>query len=59
MARQRIMEEKLLVKKLFVLWETMADLENILWETYLEEFMQLCIDKDPDPPDDLLDNIPA
>jgi hypothetical protein len=53
------MKEDLLVKKLFILCEAMADLENILWETYLEEFMQLCIEKGPDPSSEPYDDIPA
>jgi hypothetical protein len=59
MPMENTMKEDLLVKKLFVLWETMADLENILWETYLEKFMQLCCEKAPDPSTDPYDDMPA
>jgi len=36
------MNKEINVKKLFLLWEIMADLESLLWEIYFEEFMELC-----------------
>ena len=45
------MNKKINVKKLFLLWEIMAELESVLWDIYFDEFMQLCIEKPPDVTD--------
>ena len=45
------MNKEINVKKLFLLWEIIAELESLLWEIYFDEFMQLCIEKHPDPMD--------
>jgi hypothetical protein len=42
------MDKEINVKKLFLLWEIMAELESVLWDIYFDEFMQLCIETPPD-----------
>ncbi len=44
------------VKKMFLLWEIMVELEILLWEIYYEEFMELCIERTPDPGNDITNN---
>ncbi|UCD39546.1 MAG: hypothetical protein JSV87_03795 [Candidatus Bathyarchaeota archaeon] len=33
---------------MFLLWEIMVELEELLWEIYFEKFMELCIEKPSD-----------
>jgi hypothetical protein len=42
------MNKQIHVKKMYLLWEIIAELESVLWEMYFEEFMQLCIENPPD-----------
>jgi hypothetical protein len=50
------MNKEINVKKLFLLWEIMTELESLLWEIYFEEFMELCIEKYPDIMDGTANN---
>ena len=42
------MQKEIQVKKMFLLWEIMAELESLLWEVYFEEFMDFCFEKESD-----------
>ena len=42
------MSRQINVKKMFLLWEIMAELESVLWEIYFDEFMQLCLENPPE-----------
>ena len=50
------MQKEIQVKKIFLLWEIMVELETLLWEIYYEEFMELCIERTPDPGNDITNN---
>jgi hypothetical protein len=50
------MNKEINVKKLFLLWQIIAELESVLWEIYFDEFMQLCIENPPDIRDQTGDN---
>jgi hypothetical protein len=50
------MNKEINVKKLFLLWQIIAELESVLWEIYFDEFMQLCIENPPDIRDQTDDN---
>lgn len=45
------MKKEINVKRLFLLWEIMAELESLLWEVYFDEFMDLCTEKHQDTMD--------
>ena len=50
------MSRQINVKKMFLLWEIMAELESVLWEIYFDEFMQLCLENPPEIREDNSNN---
>ena len=50
------MSRQINVKKMFLLWEIMAELESLLWEIYFDEFMQLCLENPPEIREDTGNN---
>jgi hypothetical protein len=50
------MQKEIRVKKMFLLWEIMAELESLLWEVYFEDFMDICIERESDVMNDSDEN---